>query len=312
MSFLHVAFLAGALTIAVPIVLHLIMRQQPKHLEFPALRFIKQRKRANRRQIRLRHWLLLALRCALLALLALALARPSIVTSGVLDQEAPVAAALVFDTNPRMQYRQQNKTRLEVAQATADWLLTQFPPESDVAVIDSRNATGAFAVDLGAARQRIERLDANLMPQPLSAAIDSALSLVDESDRPRKEIYIFTDLSRAAWSAEAMSAVGKRLATAPEVGFYLIDVGVIDPVNFGLGELRLSGDVLSRTARWGSRAIWCTRARPASARSRCFWSIAKPVRRKSAAAPRSRFSPTCESRPIFGCAAWSPAFIRAI
>src|SRR3990172_9691788 len=128
MKFLHIAFLGGALAIAVRIVLHLIMRQQPKHLEFPALRFIKERQTANRRQMRLRHWLLLALRSAVIGLLALALARPSVVSSGMLgDQEAPVAAALVFDTNPRMQYRQQNKTRLEVAQETALWLLPQPP-----------------------------------------------------------------------------------------------------------------------------------------------------------------------------------------
>ena len=108
MTFLHAAFLGGAAAVIVPIVLHLVMRRQPKHLEFPALRFVKLRQQSNRRQMRLRNWLLLALRCAVVALLALALARPSIVASGVLgDQEAPVAAALVFDTSPRMQYRQQ-------------------------------------------------------------------------------------------------------------------------------------------------------------------------------------------------------------
>src|SRR5215467_5097869 len=107
MTFLHVAFLGGTLAIAIPIVLHLVMRKQPKHLEFPALRFVKMREAANRRQVQLRHWLLLALRIAALLLLAIALARPSILASGMLaDQEAPVAAALVFDTNPRMQYRQ--------------------------------------------------------------------------------------------------------------------------------------------------------------------------------------------------------------
>ena len=80
---------------------------------------------------------------AVIVLLALALARPSILASGMLgDQEAPVAAALVFDTNPRMQYRQQNQTRLEVAQETAQWLLPQLPAESDVAVVDSRTGVG--------------------------------------------------------------------------------------------------------------------------------------------------------------------------
>jgi hypothetical protein len=249
MIFLHVAFLAGALAIAVPIALHLMMRQQPKHLEFPALRFIKLRQSANRRQMRLRHWLLLALRCAVVALLALSLARPSIVASGMLgDQEAPVAAALVFDVNPRMQYRQQNQTRLEVAQETAQWLLPQLPLESDVAVVDSRSASAAFAVDLGAARQRVERLDADTMTQPLAVALEAALRLVSESDKQRKEVYVFTDLSRATWSSDAMRSLTPRIKELTDVGVYLIDVGVADPKDFGLSPLRLSGDVLSKNS----------------------------------------------------------------
>lgn len=53
---------------------------------------------------------------ALIVFLALALARPSIKTAGALGSvEAPVAA-LVFDTSKRMEYRHQNRTRLEVAQ----------------------------------------------------------------------------------------------------------------------------------------------------------------------------------------------------
>ncbi len=249
MSFLHVAFLGGTLAVAVPIVLHLIMRKQPRHLEFPALRFVKLRETANRRQMRLRHWLLLALRCAVIVLLALALARPSIVASGVLgDEEAPIAAALVFDTNPRMQYRQNNQTRLEAAQATADWLLPQLPRESDVAVVDSRTGSAVFSVDMGAARQRIERLDAGAMSQPLSLAIESAVELVGQSEKRRKEIYVFTDLSQAAWSRDATRDVARRLAEYPGIGVYVIDVGVKDASNLGLGETSLSSEVLSRSA----------------------------------------------------------------
>lgn len=249
MTFLHVAFLGGTLAIAVPIVLHMIMRKQPKHLEFPALRFIQLRENANRRQVRLRHWLLLALRCAVVGLLALALARPSIIASGMLgDQEAPVAAALVFDTNPRMQYRHDNQTRLEVAQETAEWLLPQLPAESDVAVVDSRTGTAAFAVDIGAARHRVERLDAGMMSQPLALAIESAVQLVGESSKPRKEVYVFTDLSRAAWSRDAMRVMAARLKEQTGIGVYLIDVGVTEPSNFGFGETRISAQVLSKNS----------------------------------------------------------------
>src|SRR5947209_6759097 len=143
LTFLSPIILAGAALIAVPIVLHLVMRQVPKRLVFPAVRFLRLREQANRRQLRLRHLLLLLLRCAAIVFLAAALARPSIKTSGALgSQEAPVAAALIFDSSPRMEYREDNHTRLESAAETARWLLTQLPRESDVAVLTSEEPTG--------------------------------------------------------------------------------------------------------------------------------------------------------------------------
>src|SRR5689334_1482605 len=84
MAFVNISLLLGGIFIAIPIVLHLMMRQRPKQQTFPALRFIRERKLANQRRLQLRHWLLLALRCAIVGLFAMALARPS-VASGALS-----------------------------------------------------------------------------------------------------------------------------------------------------------------------------------------------------------------------------------
>src|SRR3954454_21028605 len=84
MAVVNLSLLVGSVFVAIPVVLHLIMRQKPKQLLFPALRFIHERRLANQRQLQLRHWLLLALRCGAIGLLALALARPS-VASGALS-----------------------------------------------------------------------------------------------------------------------------------------------------------------------------------------------------------------------------------
>ncbi len=54
------------------------MRAKPKKLVFPALRLIQNRKRTNSRRMRLRHLGLLILRMAVIGLLALAVARPSV------------------------------------------------------------------------------------------------------------------------------------------------------------------------------------------------------------------------------------------
>ena len=50
MDFLNPAILAGVGLAAIPVVLHLIMRQQPRLLEFPALRFLQCAATSNRRQ----------------------------------------------------------------------------------------------------------------------------------------------------------------------------------------------------------------------------------------------------------------------
>ncbi len=82
MAFVNLSVLVvGSLFIAVPIALHLLMRQRPKHLQFPAIRFLQERRVANRRQMRLRNWLLLLLRCLAVGLLAAVLARPSVASA---------------------------------------------------------------------------------------------------------------------------------------------------------------------------------------------------------------------------------------
>jgi hypothetical protein len=254
MSVLHLSLLGGAALVAVPIVLHLLMRQKPKLLEFPALRFLQKRRDTNQRRLRLRHWLLLLLRAGAIALLALALARPSLESTGRLsgmlgNQELPVAAALVFDIAPRLEYRQK-ETRLEAARKLGFWLLAQLPPESQTAVLntgilDAGRVERGFDTDRGLSRERIERLRTSGASQPLVRVVGEAARVLKQSDLPRKEIYVFSDLSRAAWPAEAAAALQDRLTEVPGVSVYVIDVGVEEPADFALGELRLSQQVLS-------------------------------------------------------------------
>ena len=249
MTFITPLLLGGAAFVAVPIVLHLVMRQKPRQLEFPALRFIKKKEETNRRQLRLRHLLLLLLRCAAIALFALALARPSIQSSTLgADQEAPVAAALVFDTSPRMQYRHENQTRLAVAQETGAWLLSQLPDGSDAAILDSTSTVPVFAVDLGAATQRVERLSTTPATRPLLQVMTSALELLRDAEQVRKEVYVFTDLAASAWTNQSGSDLQRLLGEMAEVGIYVIDVGVLEPKNFSLADLKLSAQAMAKTA----------------------------------------------------------------
>jgi len=250
LTFLSPLLLAGAALVAIPIVLHLVMRQLPKHVLFPAIRFIQRREQANRRQLRLRHLLLLLLRAGAIVMLAAALARPSIKTEGSLgSQEAPVAAALIFDTSPRMAYRRDNQTRLDVAREAGRWLLTQLPADSEAAVLESEEPAGEFAVDLGAAGQRIGRLKPAATATPLPEAVSNAVAMLKKKEKLRKEIYVFTDLAAGAWPDDKGKLLKAALAEAGDIGLYVIDVGLAEPQDFALADVTVSPEVSAKNGK---------------------------------------------------------------
>lgn len=254
MSFLTFPLLLGGIIAAIaPILLHLIMRGIPKQLEFPALRFLQRKRKLNKRKFRLRHLLLLLLRIGVFVLIAFALARPSVrwdgsgsAASSLVNrfgsQAAPIAAAIVIDNSPRMDYQIANKTRLELAKSEARWVLSQLPPDSEIAVLSNTRMNDTFQVDLFSAVERIEHLSLNFEGRSVGESVAAALRLLKSSELETREIYVFTDLTVPSWPEEYASSVRNELG---EIGVYLVDLGVEEPHNTGIVKLDLSGEVLS-------------------------------------------------------------------
>jgi hypothetical protein len=241
MGFVTPALLGGALLVGVPIVLHLIMRREAKQIQFPALRFVERRRTLNQHRLRLRHLLLLALRCAIIALLAAALARPTLRQSGAAGKEgAQVATVLVFDNSLRMQYQHENRSRLEHAKELALWLVGQLPADAPVTVIDRAGRQRGQDLDRDAAELRIERLELSTAVRSPEEPLRDAADWLDQKKDYRGEIYVFTDLSAEAWADSALESFAKRLDELPGASLYLIDVGVERPQNLALEPLRLS------------------------------------------------------------------------
>ncbi|MBA3485202.1 MAG: BatA domain-containing protein [Pirellulales bacterium] len=245
MGFLTPLLLGGIALVAIPVALHLVMRRQPKEFTFPALRFVQQRRDANRRRMKLRHLLLLALRCLLIAGLAAALARPTLKGTGLKGKEgAPLAVTLVVDNSLRMQYMHQNRTRLEQATETAGELVGKLPEDASVAVCDLGRAANGFAPDLNAAASRLRNLRATAAARPLVDVVIEAIRLAAEQEDRRQEVFVFSDLAAAAWPADGLKAIEAAMAEAPDVRIYVVDVGVDAAKNASLGELEIQRFVL--------------------------------------------------------------------
>src|SRR4051812_31452815 len=146
------------------------MRQQPKRVIFPALQLVRQRQKQSRKRLRIRNWLLLLARMALVALMALALARPRLFsqTSRGDDRQVPTALALVFDTSLSMYYVDEGKDRLAEAKEYAREILRNVPASSEVFVIDSADPVVPPPLSPSAARKRVGELVPRAVNHPLN------------------------------------------------------------------------------------------------------------------------------------------------
>src|SRR5262249_46579911 len=152
---------------------------KPKHVLFPALRFLRQRQRTTRRRLRLRHLLLLLLRIGVVLLICLALARPRLFSERLnLSSDTPVAAVLLFDTSPSMQYTVAGKSRLDEARQRAAEMLDELPEASRVAVLDSAELGGEW-VPVARARELLDKLQIRPANSPVTRQIAQAYRLFE-------------------------------------------------------------------------------------------------------------------------------------
>src|SRR5262245_33000035 len=216
---MHTILIAGAALVGLPILLHLIMKQEPKRLTFPAFRFLTQKLKTNQRKLRLRHFILLALRMLLIALFCLALYQPTLLSDRFnLRGEQPVAVVIVIDTSPSMGYSVSEKTRLEEAIKRARELLDELPDKSPVAIVATADRNGHWLPDVAAARRRLEELDKPRGgTQPVTAAIADAYRLLakvesqeaEDADQFPKLVAVFTDRAAASWDAAQVEDLKK-------------------------------------------------------------------------------------------------------
>ncbi len=124
MAFLNPLLLFGIVGIAAPIIIHLLARKKIKRVVWAAMRFLKNVVEKNQQRLSLEDLLLLLLRCLLLVLLALALARPSFKKGGLAGfGDSNEAAIIAIDNSASMSQTDGTASRFAQAQQAAEEVL---------------------------------------------------------------------------------------------------------------------------------------------------------------------------------------------
>ncbi len=201
MSFLAPWFLLGGVVVGIPVWVHLIRKQQADPIPLPSLMFFRRMPVRTMSRRQLRHLLLLAARCLLVLLLALAFARPffpSNALPAVVGARSRLFVVMV-DTSMSMRYGD----RAAQAQAAARKVLAKMSA-LDQAQIVSFDAEARILNPPSSDRTLVTSLiDTELKPGLLPTRYGTAFSALEKMARASSlptAAYLITDAQKTGWT----------------------------------------------------------------------------------------------------------------
>jgi Aerotolerance regulator N-terminal/von Willebrand factor type A domain len=209
MNFLNPLFLFGLAAASIPIVIHLFTRRQPREVRFPSLEFLSEVNQSEIRRLRLKQWLLLALRTLAVACIALAMARPALRGTAGLSGDAATSVVVLVDRSASMAAAGKGGAGSLVAEAqrAIEDLLTTLGPADDLLLVpyDQRPqpVTPRPSGDIGRMRAASQALTPSAHVTDHRAALEFAATALAQSRALNRELFWFSDFQSAGFAGAA-------------------------------------------------------------------------------------------------------------
>jgi Mg-chelatase subunit ChlD len=202
MSFLSPFLLLGLGAIAVPVLVHLIQRERKRVIEFPSLMFVQKIPYQSVRRRRIRHWALLLLRAAAIALIVGAFARPFLPASAAAALAASGGSrevVILLDQSASMGYGD----RWQRAQSEASKVIDSIGAgDKATLVLFSRNAEENMRAtsDRGRLQGALRAAQLTAGGTRFGPALKLAESILTRSNLQRREAVLISDFQKTGWS----------------------------------------------------------------------------------------------------------------
>lgn len=252
---------AGALAVSIPIIIHLLNKRRFKIVDWAAMDFLFDADKKNRRRVRIENLILLLLRCAVMLLIGLMLARPfneSLPTW--LASKQQVERIVLLDDSLSMKVVSNNKSALEsaknelkailaaISNDEKDDMLTLYLTSQPDRPLVSNELVNDDSLD--AISQQIDDIEISQG----AAHYEEALLNIDRYVSSQKEgvsrvAYIFTDLRLKDWGnpettkadEETTSSLMAKLSNNDRLAdCFIVDAGAGSEENLAITKIQPS------------------------------------------------------------------------
>ncbi len=238
---------------------HLVRRTQARRVEFPSLMFLRRIEQKTIKKRKLRNLLLLALRCAALALLALAFARPYFTAHNPQASGTDRASSVILiDGSYSMRYgnlfdraRQSARDVINRSDGDEQIALVQFAQGYEILMPLKANRSEALAL--------VDQTQPGLESTDYLQALQAAEAMLKESARGARRIYLISDFQAAGWNHAV-----PQVKLSPTVELVTIDVSTAESKNVAVSEVKAEpvvyaqkygGKVLARLSNFGPEEV---------------------------------------------------------
>lgn len=246
MNFLNPFLLVGLLAVAVPVVIHLINIHRPQKVPFSTLAFFRELQKSTLRRIRIKQYLLMALRAAAVLFLALALARPFLppTLSGTGGSDESRAIVFLVDNSPSMNRIGPSGPLIERARELAGDLLEQARPSDRFMVVTSHGESRAGnLVSATRARELIGEIETVNRGNYLPLTVQETVARLNDSGVTGATVYLISD-----GQASHFSEVGEITWEEGGEGKILLQPVFLETTqqqNVSISDVRLEGQMVN-------------------------------------------------------------------
>jgi hypothetical protein len=252
--FLNVIMLAGIAGAVVPVVVHLLNRARFRSVDWGAMMFLEEHSNRERRNRQISQWILLLARMAIVAMLALALARPVIGGNlAAFGQSTSVDTVILLDNSASMLYTADGHSRIDLARQAIRQILATLHTGDQAALIPL-TGNNPTLTPLAVPTTNIQAIGDALDKAPLvsrsnevadmAGAFKHAADTLEHSSAQRRQIFLICDRQAVNWrnvtdtfAQSWRQRVNGSKATMPEV--FVVPVGGMESDNIAIESIVL-------------------------------------------------------------------------
>jgi len=234
MSFLNSIMFWGVMAgigVAIPVFIHLFSRYRSRPMDWAAMELLRRAMVVRARRMRLEDMILLALRILAGVLVAMALARPTLMHTNLSlgGGGADVAVVVALDGSYSMGHQPGVQSRFDLARKRTEDIFKTLSPGDPVTLVlmgdQPRILLRNVAYDPEQMAKVLKRLEPLSEGLNLDAATDELKRLVAEMKAATTELYLVTDAQAVTWK-DLSTATRKALVNLGETSnVYLVPVG---------------------------------------------------------------------------------------